>query len=805
MASWELLQRLDRPFQERLHDLYSASLLPMDVRKHLASWIEDQNWHQAATGPDTSHACLLFHHLLDELRSQSSCCGQDSDLLLQHNLRKFCRDIQALYQDNPIQLAGLIYNLLLEERNILQQAQRSQPDQADPGSEVPMETRQQQEIESRIQELKDMMKKLVRDIYHLSDLQDVFSFRYKTQNPTAKTSAMNASQTRQQQLLQETLNELDRKRKEVLDNSRAILGQCATLTELLLQELKEWKGQQQRACIGAPVDQGLDQLESWFTAGAKILFQLKQQLKELEDLSHLVTYENDPLKNNLPLKGVTELLQHLLHSAFIVESQPQMLLPIKRPLIIKTGNKFSVQTRLLVRLQDGNESLTVRVSIDKNAPQVKGFRAFNIFEQKTLTPEKGRSQGLVWDFRCLSLKEQKANGSGKGCSEALLVVTEELHIINFTVEYSYQGLKLELKTNSLPVVIISNMNQLSSAWASVLWFNLLSSDPENQQFFSNPPKAPWAQLGPALSWQFSSCTGRGLDQEQLHMLKKKLFGKEPKEPLLLSWPAFSKQESPPGKQPFWTWLDKIRDLVHSHLADIWRDGHIKGFVTRNQAERLLKKKLPGTFLLRFSETSLEGGITCSWVEHQDDDRILVQSLEPCTKEMLQVLPMADVIHRYQLVAEENVPENPLCFLYPGIPRDEAFGRYYREKDDLMNQKKYLKRELIMVSTRQVDEAPSPQPLEQLDVLSWDVEPQPEWEQESELPLDLQSLGADLLTLNMNDIASALNGDCDGLTCEALLLRGDPVLPALPLGEEAPSSSGSPFLTDVAAMLDVPKY
>ena len=28
------------------------------------------------------------------------------------------------------------------------------------------------------------------------------------------------------------------------------------------------------------------------------------------------------------------------------------------------------------------------------------------------------------------------------------------------------------------MVIISNMNQLSIAWASVLWFNLLSSDPE---------------------------------------------------------------------------------------------------------------------------------------------------------------------------------------------------------------------------------------------------------------------------------------------------------------------------------------
>lgn len=44
---------------------------------------------------------------------------------------------------------------------------------------------------------------------------------------------------------------------------------------------------------------------------------------------------------------------------------------------------------------------------------------------------------------------------------------------------------------------------------------------------------------------------------------------------------------------------------------------IMGFVSRSQERRLLRKMVSGTFLLRFSETS-EGGITCSWVEHQDD-------------------------------------------------------------------------------------------------------------------------------------------------------------------------------------------
>ncbi|XP_044851387.1 signal transducer and activator of transcription 2 [Mauremys mutica] len=715
MAQWQEVQQLEKAYLEQVHQLYSEDHLPMEVRQYLAPWLEDQNWSRAAeppaAEPHSSQAHMLFQTLLALLDDQYSRFGaSENDFVLKHNLRKSKLNLQARYQECPEQLANVIANLLREEKAILSRGLAAQQAAAQPPASAPMETDRQQKIERRLAEAKAAVQELDREVRHLEELQDTFDFRYKLHRMVASGAPPSPDLARQTEQLQAMLNNLDRSRKDVLARAQELLGRCETLRDFLLEELAEWKDRQRRACIGAACDSSLSRLETWFTGAAEVLFQLWRLLQALGDQHVKLTYQHDPLATQRPLleSRLQEQLSCLLRSAFVVEIQPIMPFPNRRPLVLKTGSKFSVRARLLVKLQDRSHRLEVKIVLDQHPPDVKGFRKFNILTStsKTLVQDDPQMEGLVCDFRHISLKDQRAGASGKGskgASEGLLAITEELHLITFTLDYKYQELALELQTSTLPVVIISSNNQFSSAWASVLWFNMLSPDPKNQLFFSAPPAASWAQLAEVLNWQFSAATERGLDKEQLHMLAEKLFGPEATPASTLTWAKFAKDNPPVFS--FWTWLDGILNLIRDHLAQLWKDGHIMGFVSRKRERQLLKRKQMGTFLLRFSESSREGGITCSWVEPGEKGQPKVRSVEPYTKMELTSLPLPDIIHDYQLVAAENIPENPLKFLYPGTPRDEAFGKYYTERRevDLLERRKYLNRRLIRVSSRQPHE------------------------------------------------------------------------------------------------------
>ncbi|XP_075708212.1 signal transducer and activator of transcription 2 [Rhinoderma darwinii] len=710
MSQWEAILKLTGVFQEQALAVYSQEIVPVEVRQYLAQWIESQDWKLAAR--DLSLATVLFQNLFENLDTHYSRFTETHEVVQAYSIRNFKLIVQSQYQENPQLLAELIRALLQKEKQILMESQDTQS-QSGQQVQLPMETGQQNNIEQRVNEAKERVTSLHKEVKFLEDQQETFDFRYKTCQVQITAHPQDPGLRKKYSELQQQLNELDKKRREVIDLVKQLLGLCETLLGFLQQEISNWFERQRLLCIGADTDTSLKHLEIWVTKTEEVFFHLRRILGNLGELSNQVTYEGDPLKIDPPnlQKRLLEMLHCLLQRSFVVCKQPIMTFPCKRPLVLKTSTQFSVGVRFLVNSKElRNNNMKISYSIDKDPPDIKGYRRFNLLGPQDKTLEYVQGEGLAVEYKHLNLKEQRAGGGGKGSkgsSDGSLSVMEELHIITLKTEFKYEGVKLDLEATTLPFVVISNIIQFARAWASVLWFNLLSSNPKDVTFFSKPPAASWNLIADALSWQFSFCTKRGLNEDQLKMLGKKLCGAVPNEHSVVMWSKFSKESMPKVSFTFWEWFDAILTLVKAHLEKIWSDGYVMGFVSRSTEDALLKTMKQGTFLLRFSESLRDGGITCSWVDHQLDGTYLIRSVEPYTKKELGNIPLIEIIRNYQLLAEENIPENPLKYLYPNIPKDDAFGKYYEEScEATMEYQKYMKRRLIMVSERNVDDSQS---------------------------------------------------------------------------------------------------
>ncbi|XP_038862637.1 signal transducer and activator of transcription 4-like isoform X3 [Salvelinus namaycush] len=663
MSQWKQIQQLEFKYLEQVDYLYDDSF-PMGIRQVLSDWIESQDWDMAAN--HESMATVLLSNLLSQLDRQYS---QEQNFLQRHNLKNINKQLQIKYKVYPLLMARVISTSLREERRIIASANIQEQGPLEKSLQNSVAFERQKNMDNRVAVIRSNVQMLDQAVKCLEDMQDDFDCRFKTiqsRDPADRnTEGMKQEVTR----LQEILNNLDFKRKENLSKMSDVIKEIdALIASQLNPELMEWKRRQQINCIGGPLLTGLDQLQNWFTLTAQSLFQTKRQLDKLGDLILKVTYASDPISLQRPQleEQVKYLIDHLIKSSFVVEKQPWMPTHPQKPLIIKTGVQFTTKVRLLVKLPEVDYQLKVKTIFDKDLPPGRVHRQFFILTSttKVMDVEESSNGCLSVEFRHLQLKEKKYV-NGTKVNEGPLSVTEELHSLSFEAQFNIQGINIDL---------------------------------ENLDFFASPPRASWGQLSEVLSWQFSTFTGRGLNREQLCMLGEKLMGQQASHnECQVSWSKFCKENIPGKPFSFWMWLDFILELIKKHLLPIWNDNCIMGFVSKETERACLKDKEPGTFLLRFSESHL-GGITFTWVKQSDSGEAKLISVEPYTKSRLSALPFANIIRDYKVIADGEVPENPLKFLYPDIPKDESFRRHYNSQQSKVFP--YISSTWIPISTLQ---------------------------------------------------------------------------------------------------------
>ncbi|XP_067300445.1 signal transducer and activator of transcription 1-alpha/beta-like [Pseudorasbora parva] len=543
---------------------------------------------------------------------------------------------------------------------------------------------QLRELDHKVNKLKKSVQEIKQDIQVLEDLQYKYDFKRKTLESQVEfeTKVQTTTEIQHEEIsIRQMFTVLKMKREVVIKEIADVLTLAEQIQLILISdELPEWKRRQQMACIGGPHNTCLNQLQSWFTAVAESQQQIRQQLKKVQELVQKFTYNNDPLtlgKSQLDEQALS-LFKNLILNSLVVERQPCMPTHPQRPLVIKTGVQFTVKIRLLVKLTELNCQPKVKISIDKGFSEmdtVKGFRNLFLLTNDTKVMKLDETSGcLAAEFPHLVLKERRSSNK---TNKLHLKVYEELHLFSFDTELILPDLCIDLSITSLPVLLINAMVQPSSAWGSILWYNMLCSEPHNLTFFLNPPPVKWEQLSKVISWQFSSVTKRALNSEQLRTLADKFLGQEAQgDPeALIYWNTLS-QTSVEFGGSLLQWICEHLEFTKKYVLNFWNDGYIMGFLSEERVKALLRDKLPGTFLLRFSENRQCGGLTTTWVEHSHKGEPVIHSTNNMNR-----IPLPAFIRDFTVSAGEKVPVNPLIYLYPDIPRDVAFGRHYSSASD----------------------------------------------------------------------------------------------------------------------------
>ncbi|CAM4601139.1 unnamed protein product [Leuciscus chuanchicus] len=577
-------------------------------------------------------------------------------------------------------MAAIVSNTLNEEKSLVCQESTTMA--------------QQKDLDHKVNKLKKSVQEIEQDIQVLEDLQYEYDFKKNTLEGQveAETNGRTTTEMQQEEM---GITVLNIKIEVVIKEMANVLTLAEQIQHTLISdELPEWKKRQQMACIGGPHNTCLEHLQSWFTAVAECLQQIRQQLKKVQELVQKFTYNNDPLtlgKSQLDEQALS-LFKNLISNSLVVDRQPCIPHYPQRPLVLKMGVQFKVKIRLLVKLPELNCQPKVKISIDKGFSEmdtVKGFRNFLLLTNHTKVMNLDESsECLAAEFPHVILKERTPSNRTNEWSLSLTIY-EELHLISFDTQLILPDLCIDLSITCLPVVLLSaGMSNtivpglVSSAWGSILWYNMLCSEPHNLTFFLNPPPVKWEQLSKVISWQFSSVTKRALNSEQLRTLADKLLGHETRDDPegLVHWKTFLHTSVESGGSLL-HWIYEHLQLTKLNVLSIWNDGYIMGFLSKEREKAFLIDKPPGTFLLRFSESCREGGIIITWVEHSQDGEPVVHSAKPYTRADMNRIPLPNFIRDYTVTAGEKDPVNPLVYLYPDIPRDVAFGRYYTSASD----------------------------------------------------------------------------------------------------------------------------
>uniref|UniRef100_A0A8C6KN33 Signal transducer and activator of transcription n=1 Tax=Nothobranchius furzeri TaxID=105023 RepID=A0A8C6KN33_NOTFU len=687
MAVWIQAQQLQGDALHQMQSLYGQHF-PIEVRHYLSQWLESQLWDaiDLENPQEEFKAKRLLDSLILELQNKAEHQVGEDGFLLKIKLGHYANQLKSTYDRCPLELVRCIKHILYTEQRLIREATNSS---SPVGGMMDSMSQKYQQINQAFEELRLLTQDTENDLRKLQHNQEYFIIQYQeslriqaqltslaTLPPAdrqlrepallSKRATVEAWLTREANTLQKYRLDLAEKHQKTLQLLRK------QQTVILDDELIQWKRRQQLAGNGGPPEGGLDILQSWCEKLAETIWQNRQQIRRAEHLRQQLPIPGpiEELLNELN-STITDIISALVTSTFIIEKQP--------PQVLKTQTKFAATVRLLV----GG-----KLNVHMNPPQVKATIISEQQAKALLKNENTRNESsgeilnnncvmeyhqttgtLSAHFRNMSLKRIKR--SDRRGAES---VTEEKFTILFESQFSVGSNELvfQVKTLSLPVVVIVHGSQDNNATATVLWDNAFAE--AGRVPFLVPDKVLWPQLCEAINMKYKAevQSNRGLSEENLVFLAQKAFSSTSNNPddyrsMTMTWSQFNRVSIMQLLEKIVSVTFSFNEWISVLPHSIKHFNHILGFVNKQQAQDMLMSKPNGTFLLRFSDSEI-GGITIAWVAENPNKagERMVWNLMPYTTKDFSIRSLADRISDL----------NHLLFLYPDRAKDEVFSKYY---------------------------------------------------------------------------------------------------------------------------------
>uniref|UniRef100_A0A8C2ZRH9 Signal transducer and activator of transcription 5a n=1 Tax=Cyclopterus lumpus TaxID=8103 RepID=A0A8C2ZRH9_CYCLU len=653
MAVWIQAQQLQGDALHQMQSLYGQHF-PIEVRHYLSQWIEGQLWDaiDLENPQEEFKAKRLLDSLIQELQNKAEHQVGEDGFLLKIKLGHYASQLKSTYDRCPLELVRCIKHILYTEQRLVREATNSS---SPVGGMMDSMSQKYQQINQAFEELRLLTQDTENDLRKLQHNQEYFIIQYQESlRIQAQLTSLSALPPADRQLREPALlnkratveawltreaNTLQKYRLDLAEKHQKTLQVLRKQQTIILDdELIQWKRRQQLAGNGGPPEGGLDILQSWCEKLAETIWQNRQQIRRAEHLRQQLPIPG-PIEELLNELGstITDIISALVTSTFIIEKQP--------PQVLKTQTKFAATVRLLV----GG-----KLNVHMNPPQVKATIISEQQAKALLKNESTRNDSsgeilnnncvmefhqttgtLSAHFRNMSLKRIKR--SDRRGAES---VTEEKFTILFESQFSVGGNELvfQVKTLSLPVVVIVHGSQDNNATATVLWDNAFA-EPGRVPFLV-PDKVLWPQLCDAINMKYKAevQSNRGLSEENLVFLAQKAFSSSSNNPedyrnMTMTWSQFNRESLPGRNFTFWQWFDGVMELTKN--SNLWLS--------------------PSGFSMA----------TCGALPNHLGTR-MVWNLMPYTTKDFSIRSLADRISDL----------NHLLFLYPDRPKDEVFSKYY---------------------------------------------------------------------------------------------------------------------------------